>query len=435
VEKFRIMSKENRKFIEDKVISYRRDFHKFPEIGWTEFRTASKIAGILEDLGFIVFAGKEVVCEKSRMGLPEEGELEFCYERAFHDGGNSKYLPLLKGGFTGVVGSKILGDGPVVALRFDMDALNINESSDSNHFPAMEKFASNYTGIMHACGHDCHSAIGLGLAEFIGKNPESFSNIGEIKLIFQPAEEGVRGAKSMVDAGILRAVDYVIGSHVTASEKGLLVCSANKYMATSKLDVYFHGLPAHAGASPEEGKNAVMALCSAVMNVNAISRHSQGDTRINVGKISGGSDRNIIPNQAFMAMEIRASSNEAYEYLKERTEKIIISSADMYGVKVEISLVGQAPKASGDKYLSDLVGESGNYIGKFHTVLNEEKISGGSEDFTFMLNEVQKNGGKGVYFQVGSDKISGHHTMTFDIDESILIDLVEIYLEVLARIR
>ena len=434
MKKTSVMTSSIRKSIEEKVVGYRRDFHQFPETGWTEFRTASKIAGKLNDLGFVVSLGEEVIAKNSRMGVPSKEELDSCYERAILEGADMNYLPYLKGGLTGVVGTKILGEGPVVAFRFDMDALNIKESSDSNHFPNSKNFTSKHSGIMHACGHDCHLSIGLGIAEFISKYPEEFSNIGKIKLVFQPSEEGVRGAKSMVDAGIFDDVDYVIGSHVMAFKKGVLVCSANGSMATSKLDVYFTGLPAHAGASPEEGKNAVLALCNSAMNLNAISRHSDGATRINIGKISGGTDRNIIPDKAFMAMEIRGENNKVYEYLKEKAEKIIKSSADMYDVKAEIFLVGEAPNAVGDKFLEDIVKDIGKSMGKFHTILENEDKPGGSEDFTFMLNKVQENGGKGVYFQIGSDKITGHHTSTFDIDEDILADAVEIYLEVLKKL-
>ncbi|MCY6370721.1 M20/M25/M40 family metallo-hydrolase [Clostridium ganghwense] len=182
--------------IENKVIKYRRDFHKHPEGGWTEFRTASLIARKLIELGYEIKLGREVIDNDSRMEVPDDRELEKNYIRALEQGADKELIQSLKGGFTGVVGILSNGVGPNIALRFDIDALEIQESEDKEHFPVNKRFSSINKNVMHACGHDGHAAVGLGVAEVLSEIKEQLN--GTIKLIFQPAEEGVKGAKSMV---------------------------------------------------------------------------------------------------------------------------------------------------------------------------------------------------------------------------------------------
>lgn len=133
----------------------------------------------------------------------------------------------------------------MIAYRVDMDALDLNEKLQPDHLPFREGFASCNSGMMHACGHDGHTTIGLGLAH-VFKSLEPQLN-GTIKLIFQPAEEGTRGAKSMVEAGVVDDVDFFTAVHIgTGVPAGELVCGSDSFMATSKLDVTYRGVAAHA---------------------------------------------------------------------------------------------------------------------------------------------------------------------------------------------
>ena len=225
--------------LENKIISYRRDFHQYAETGWTEFRTASRVAAYLDDLGYDIKYGREVFDNESRMGLPDEGYLEKHYQRAIKQGAEEEYARHMKGGFTGVVAELDNGAGPVTAFRFDMDAVDLMESTDKDHFPFREGFASVNENAMHACGHDGHTAIGLGLAEVLINNRDKFS--GKIKLIFQPAEEGVRGAKSMAKSGIIDDVDLIFGLHLglKADSGGELFPGSSGFLATSKFDAFF----------------------------------------------------------------------------------------------------------------------------------------------------------------------------------------------------
>ena len=139
---------------------------------------------------------------------PTKKHLTKNWQRAKEQGGDEHFLESVKGGFTGVVGIVKNGEGPVIGLRFDMDALDIQEDLTDNHRPFREGFASVNGNVMHACGHDGHTAAGLGIAEILMKLKKEIK--GTIKLIFQPAEEGVMGAKSMVTAGVVDDVDYSV---------------------------------------------------------------------------------------------------------------------------------------------------------------------------------------------------------------------------------
>jgi aminobenzoyl-glutamate utilization protein A len=403
--------------IEDRIIEYRRDFHKYAEVGWTEYRTSSIIADKLEDLGYEVLVGSDVVKKEDRMGLPTDEELKKHWKRALAQGGVEKYLNKMKYGLTGVVGILKNGNGPTRAFRFDMDALPIHESTEADHFPAEKGFNSVNDGVMHACGHDAHSAVGLGVAEVLASNKEKIN--GTVKLIFQPAEEGVRGAKSIVNKGILDDVDEVIGHHVMGFNVGQISSGLSDYKATKKFDVTITGKPAHAGGNPQDGNNALLAASTAILNLYSISRHKDGETRINVGMLNAGTGRNIIPDKAVLVAETRGSTSEISQYMYEKAEKIIEHSCAMYDCLYDIKAMGEALSGKSDEEMMKLVEKEALEIGGYELV-NEHK-SGGSEDFTYMMTKVQENGGKAVNIGVGADKIGeGAHSHNFDINEKAL---------------
>ena len=154
--------------ITPELVRQRRDFHKYPEVRWTEMRTASIIAGKLAELGYEVLIGEQVCDREPRVHVPSDEELKQAYLRAIAQGADPKYAEATKGGLTGVIGILRCGEGPTVAIRFDIDALKIEESQDSDHFPVQEGFASVNSGVMHACGHDGHAASGLGRDDIQG---------------------------------------------------------------------------------------------------------------------------------------------------------------------------------------------------------------------------------------------------------------------------
>lgn len=206
------------------MTQWRRDFHLHAESGWLEFRTASKVAEILDGLGYQLALGRDVIDADSRMGLPDEETLTLAFERAREQGAPERWLPAFEGGFAGVVATLDTGrPGPTLAFRVDMDALDLNEQHDDSHRPHRDHFASCNAGMMHACGHDGHTAIGLGLAHVLKQYVAQLN--GVIKLIFQPAEEGTRGARAMVAAGVVDEVDYFTAIHIgTGVPVGTVVC-------------------------------------------------------------------------------------------------------------------------------------------------------------------------------------------------------------------
>ncbi|MFC2030877.1 amidohydrolase [Chloroflexota bacterium] len=404
--------------IEDKIIQYRRDFHRHAESGWTEFRTASLVARRLADLGFDVRLGQEVLRKEDRMGLPSPNLLEEAWRRASEQGGDPEYLDPIRGGYTGVAGILRRGSGPTVALRFDMDALGVVETKDPAHRPLQEGFASVNEGVMHACGHDGHTAIGLGVAEVLAELQTDLS--GTVKLVFQPAEEGVRGAKAMVGAGVMDGVSLLLSLHLFSGwDLGEFDPGHGRFLATTKFDARFLGSAAHAGGRPNEGKNAMLAAATAVLNLQAISRHNDGVTRINVGRLQAGTGRNVIPARALLEIETRGATTELNDYVYGRAVEILEGAAAMQGCDLEITAMGSAQSATGDAELARRVEEIAAEMGGFSLRPLEE--GGGSEDLTYMMNWVQEQGGLATAIGLGADLGGwGHHTSEFDFDERAL---------------
>ena len=197
--------KIDRQALLDFMVPERREFHRHAESGFTEFWTASRVAGHLREAGYTLRVGREIMSAEHRMGLPPEAVLDSCRDRALAEGADPALLEKMQGGFTAVAGEMHNGDGSVIGFRFDMDAVDVEESTAQEHLPAREGFASLHKGSMHACGHDAHTVTGLALARLLAENRDSWR--GTVKLVFQPAEEGVRGARSIAESGYLDDVD------------------------------------------------------------------------------------------------------------------------------------------------------------------------------------------------------------------------------------
>jgi aminobenzoyl-glutamate utilization protein A len=409
------------KELESKTISWRRDFHHYAEVAWTEFRTASVVADALSDLGYEVLAGEQVVAAQAMMGVPSHRELENHVQRAIDQGANPEWVAKMSGGKTGVVGiMKFAKPGPTVALRFDMDANDAIEAEEESHRPYREGFASVNKGAMHACGHDGHTSIGLSVASLLAQLKDELC--GTVKLIFQPAEEGVRGAKAMVVAGVADDVDYLIGMHlgVNLGKKGQMACQTEGFLATTKIDAIFTGVPAHAGAAPETGRNALLAAATSVLNLHAISRHSQGASRVNVGVMQAGTGRNVIPANAVIKLETRGTTSAINEYVYTEAVRVIEAAAAMYGVKVEMSEMGGAAGCGNDPELVARIRKVTERIRLFDEILPAGNI-GGSEDCTYFMERVQQRGGQAAYIMIGTKLAAGHHDFRFDFDEDALM--------------
>lgn len=404
----------------DKMITRRRDIHKHAEAGWTEFRTASIVAETLDSLGFQVLVGDQVLNTAYMMGMPSKEQLAKHQERALQQGAISRWVEKMEGGKTAVVGvMKFAKPGPTVGFRFDMDANDVTEAKDIKHRPYREGFASVNDGAHHGCGHDGHTSMGLTVAEVLANLKGQLT--GTVKLVFQPAEEGLRGGRPVAESGVLDDVDYMMGVHLgakNARKVGQLCCEVNGWLASTKFDVEFTGLAAHAGGDPEKGKNALLAAATALLNMHAIPRHSQGASRINVGVLQGGTGRNVIPDKAVLKVETRGATTEIDKYIYEQAVRIAKAVADMYDIDMKIVGCGGAAGCVIDKDIVDIIKSVAERMGMFEVL--PYGISGGSEDYTHLMERVQKHGGKATAIRVGTEFYGAAHNPYFDFDEKAL---------------
>ncbi|HEY3367940.1 MAG TPA: amidohydrolase [Symbiobacteriaceae bacterium] len=409
----------------ERAVQFRREIHRHPELAYTEFRTAALVARRLHDLGFELKLGPAAMKAEARLGLPAESELEAAYRRAEAEGADPEFLPAFRGGFPAVV-AELRGEhpGPVVALRVDMDALPIIEAESPEHLPARAGFASAHPGIMHACGHDGHTAIGLAVAEVLAglkARPAGASGVaGTYRLIFQPGEEGGKGAVPMVEAGAVDGVQYFLACHLgLEAPSGTIYPMVGDFLASTKLDVTLRGASAHAAGRPEDGRNALLGAAQAAQGLYAISRHSEGASRVNVGVLRAGSGRNVIPDHAFLQLEVRGSNDAVEAYMLRRTRAVLEGAALAHELDLEIAYAGRTATAVADAALGAFVGAAAAGVPGVR-VAAEALSCGGSEDATFMMRRVQEQGGLATYIGIGSDLPSGHHTPQFDIQESDL---------------
>lgn len=415
----------------DQLINIRRQLHQNPEEGWSEFTTTAFLVTTLRGYGYDVLTGRKVVAPEACLGR-EESVVKAGLERARRNGVSEELLSEMEE-LTGCVAVLDTGrPGPTLAIRFDIDCVPVSECTDDTHVPAKEGFISKNPGFMHACGHDAHMSMGLAVAHWVMDNKDKLS--GKIKILFQPAEEGVRGAAGMAASGILDDCDYFLGSHVAMSAKsGEIATNLYGYLCTTKLDVTFHGKPAHAGACPQEGRNALTAAANATVQMMGISRHSGGMTRINVGQLIAGEGRNVIPSKAVMKLEVRGETGEINQYMVDQVTNICKGIAMSFGVTYEMRKMGEAVDLTADQELVDILNAAGRATPGI-TVVDKALNFGGSEDATILARRVQAHGGKAAFFLWGSDRPSGHHTSTFDIKESDLDPALEVWTHIIPAI-
>lgn len=399
----------------------RRDLHQHPEVGFTEFRTASIVVKTLQSLGYKALYGEEAMDNEARKGVPADDVLQHAYQRALKDGADSNIVKRMKGGLTAVIG-KLSGNrpGPTIAFRFDMDALPIQEAAENDHLPFQENFQSFNEGNMHACGHDAHTSIGLTLADAMKDGDFA----GTLMLIFQPAEEGGRGASSIAARGVLNNVDKLYCMHLGLGVPQGEVCGGTYgWLATTKMAGRFYGVASHAGNAPEKGRNSLVGASTALLNIHGLPRYSGGKTRVNVGTLTGGSAPNIIPNKATMTIETRSEDEYINQDLENRVKQIIKHSAQMHDLDYETEIIGESTTMDCDQNLINTVVEEAKKIPSFTTV-RRLCLGNGSEDASMLIKNVQAHGGEGTYMIIGTTIPAPHHHPKFDINEDTLSDAV-----------
>ena len=414
------------------VVRIRRDLHRFPEMGFLEYRTAAKAAAALERLGWSVKAGPEVMVESEMPGRPSPTETAAAREAALAAGAPLDWVARMPGGQTGVVAEMRRGEGPVLAFRFDMDALPVRETEAPEHAPNREGFRSTRPGVMHACGHDGHTAIGLALAARLAAPTARWQ--GTIRLIFQPAEEGGRGARPMVAAGAVDGVDHFFAGHLGCLlPSGTVAPVATGFLYSNKLDAFLEGRAAHAAMGPQEGRNALLAGAMAALNLHAISRHAEAPTLVNVGKMVAGSGRNVIADSCHLVLEVRGGSQEALDYMDQRAREVLAGAAAMQDVALRIKEMGGSIGATPSPEAAAIVAEVARTVPGITRIEPEWPIGGG-DDATLMLRQVQEQGGSATYFLLGADLKGIHHAVDFDFDEAALPQGVDLFAGIAERV-
>jgi len=379
--------------VEEKVIKWRRHIHENPELSNREFKTAEYIANHLKSLGIPV-----------QMNVAKTG-----------------VVGLLKGG----------KPGKVVALRADMDALPVTER---NNLPFKSTVTSTYngkkTGVMHACGHDSHVAILMGVAEVLSQMKGDIR--GTVKFIFQPAEEGAPkgeegGAELMVKEGVLKNpdVDVIFGLHISAGlEVGKITYKPGGIMAASQgYEINVKGKQAH-GSRPWSSVDPIVASAQIITGLQTIiSRESELTKEgavITVGMINSGIRGNIIPENAKIIGTIRTLDYDMQKFINKRMKEMVPAIAKAYRAEATIEIAKGYPITYNHVELTSQMLPTLQRVAKKENVIKIDAITG-AEDFSFFQKEIP-----GLYFFLGGKSlkstgeggIGGHHTPDFKLDES-----------------
>ncbi|MBD8490216.1 amidohydrolase [Echinicola sp. CAU 1574] len=381
--------------IKSKVIKWRRDIHQNPELGNHETRTAKLIAAHLRSLGIEV---QEQVAVTGVVGL-------------------------LKGGH----------DGPTVALRADMDALPVTERND---LPFKSTKTTVYNGqeigIMHACGHDTHVAILMGVAEVLaGMKGEIHGNV---KFIFQPSEEGVFeegvdswGAKQMVEEGVMEGVDAIFGLHINSqTEVGKIKYRSGPAMAAvDNLKLTVNGRQAH-GAYPWSSVDPIVTSAQIVNALQTIISRNVNITEnpaiVTIGSIHGGVRQNIIPEKVEMLGTIRTYGTKQQSLIHKRIHEIATNTGEAAGANVDVVIDKIYPATINDSDLTEKMVPTLQLVAGAENLIYHDPITG-AEDFSYFQMEAP-----GLFIFLGGMSkgedpadVAAHHTPDFFIDESGLL--------------
>ena len=330
-----------------KVYDIRHQIHMNPELGFEEYETSKLVASELEKLGI------EVTKNVAKTGV----------------------VGLIKGGYP----------GKTVALRADMDALRINEEGDY-------EFKSKNPGVMHACGHDGHTASLLGVAMMLNEIKDELH--GNVKLIFQPAEEVEGGALPMIKEGVLEnpKVDAVFGGHLWGSiEEGKVAVKHGAMMASPDIfTIKIHGKGGHAGV-PHASVDPVPIMAQVITALQTIVSRKNDPTNplvISCCNVHSGECHNAIPTEALIQGTVRTLNNDTRDFAEETIEKFVKGIVESQGASYEFEFIRQFPPLVNDKNMADVLEKSAKKVVGDENVFELATPSMGGEDFAFYTEEV-----------------------------------------------
>ena len=408
----------------ENLVRCRRDLHKYPEIPGTEYRSACRIIQELQRIGYDeIHYGDGVMDLKAVKDVLSDRETaKACYARALEEGADPAIISKMKWHKTAVMAVLRCGEGPVVGLRADFDALPVIENDRPDHIPNKEGFDSVHPKIMHACGHDAHASIALSVAKIMKDLADQGKIHGTIKFFFQPGEEGSIGGHAMAEAGIADDVDYLLAIHIGVGTKktGQIAATAVDFPSLTHYDVHYEGLTSHSGVAPQDGKNALLAACTAVKGIYGLSRHAKGWSRVNVGTLNSGIVSNAVPGFADMRVELRAANDIVMDRLVQQARCVLKGAAQMYECKVTIKNRGTNVGAPCDSAWIDILREATDPIPEVTEFLPVASMSGAGEDAPRLMLKAQAHGGIATYMMIGSDLSTAPHTANFDVDEKSL---------------
>ncbi len=359
--------------------SMRRDFHRHPELGFKEYRTAEIVARELNSLGLEVATG-----------IAETGVV------ALIDGAHR---------------------GPVLLLRFDMDALPVEEQTGV-------AYESQIPGVMHACGHDGHTAIGLTVARILQRHRQELA--GVVKLVFQPAEEGLGGAERMVAEGVLEnpRPDRCLALHIwNEIPIGTLAFTPGPFLAAGEIfHITIHGQGGH-GALPHMTYDPVQAAAQVITAIQTITSRQVNpldSAVISVTSIHGGHTFNVIPGEVEMQGTIRTFRAEVRQFILQRFTGLVQEIAAAFGCVAEVNIQSLTPAVVNDLELTGQARNIAQTILPTHLMLPQYQNMV-SEDMAFFMQDIP-----GCYFFVGSQNpalelTASHHHPRFNFDEQALV--------------
>lgn len=408
------------------LVIYRRKFRQIPELCFLEMQTTIELIKIFKKMPVHLTYGRAI--HGHRSGLPSESVMQ-SHAKTLDTTDVDFDIEDIKRGYTGLIVDIDTGkEGPKIAFRFDIDALSIQETGDHNHLPNQLEFRSKHEGVCHACAHDGHIAMGIVLCHYLVDHKDTLK--GSYRIIFQPAEEGVHGGRSMVEKGCTNQVDYMIGSHIGLNETANVIgVGTEGFLSTKKFDVTYWGRAAHAANNPEYGRNALLGAASLCLNLNSLIQYSTSNTKLNIGLLRSGTMRNIIPQDSFLEGEVRA---DHYTTLKDLWEKIVHAvqgSALTYGLQYHLEETGESIDfLTKHPEFVDLMNEKLQEKG-FQTHLRPQLL--GSEDVTYMFQNTEDNGGHGIHFLIGAKLKAPHHNEGFDFNEDAMFLGLNLFVEVI----